>query len=173
MGGETIPGLLGEVGGVEIVRGGGVVVAGGDGVDGCGLEGTVESEDTGGGPPAEGLVDLLAVLLDDMERNEVEGLVVNKAVDAQVAGFGPVPVAEAAVGDIVGDDITVAVDVADAEDVGGADGLGRVGCTGELNSYQTNVQYLTAQIFVYLFLHSFKFLFNVTQKSQKTQKGCI
>ena len=129
MGGEAVPSLLGEVGGVEVVGSGGVVVARGAGVDSCGLEGTVEGEDTGRGEPAAGLVDLLAVLLDDMERNEVEGLVVNKAVNAQVAGFGPVPVAEAAVGDIVRDDIPVAVDVADAEDVGGADGLGRVGCT--------------------------------------------
>ena len=153
MGGEAVPGLLSEVGGVEIVGGGCVIVATRDTLIASGLEGAVEGEDTGRREPAEGLVDLLAVLLDDMERNEVEGLVVNKAVNAQVAGFGPVPVAEAAVRDIVGDDIQVAVDVADAEDVGGADGLGRVGCSGEFDADEADAEELTAQIFVYLFLH--------------------
>lgn len=107
---------LGLAGGEKLRGSEEVVVGGGDAVDSRGLEGAVEEGDRAVGETRDGAVEAVAVLLNDMERDEAEHLAVGDAVDADDARFGPVGLAQVAIGDVVGDDVAVAVDVADAEE---------------------------------------------------------
>ena len=154
MGSEAVQGQLGEVRGVEIVGRDSVIVATRDTLIASGLHGAVESERTTRRQAPQGFVHFFAVLQNHPQGDDIHHPAVARAVHTQVPRLCPIPAAQVTMWDVIADDIAVAVDVADAENKSRTARFSRLGRAGELNSYQTNVQYLTAQIFVYLFLHS-------------------